>query len=110
MGIKTVLIFGKSLSLAGIGACLKLEKGLNVEFVDPQDLGVRQRLEEVNPDVILFDLWNPPNDLDLSLLRKQPDLLLIGLDPSKDEVLILKGQSNRVMSTGELSKLISNQT
>jgi hypothetical protein len=107
---KGVLIFGKSLSLAGIGACLKLEKGLNVEFVDPQDLHALQCLADMNLDTILFDSGNPPNDLDLRLLRKQPDLLLIGLDPSRDEVLILKGQSSRGMTTGESSKLISNQT
>jgi hypothetical protein len=107
---KGVLIFGKSLSLAGIGACLKLDKGLNVEFVDPQDLHALQCLADMNLDTILFDSGNPPNDLDLRLLRKQPDLLLIGLDPSSDEVLILKGQCSRVMSTGELSQLILNQT
>ena len=108
MGIKSVLIFGKSLSLAGIGACLKLEKGLNVEFVDPQDPVVRQRLEEVNPDVILFDLGDPPNDLDLTLLHTKPGLLLLGVDPSSDEVFVLKGLHNRVVTASELSKLIVN--
>ena len=108
MGIKRVLIFGKSLSLAGIGACLKLEKGLNVEFVDPQDPGVRQRLEEVNPDVILFDLGDPPSDLDLTLLHTKPGLLLLGVDASSDEVFVLKGLHNRVVSASELSKLIAN--
>jgi len=110
LGIKRVLIFGKSLNLAGIGACLKLEKDVTVEFIDPQDQDAKQYLAELNSDVILFDLGDPPNDLDLRLLRKQPDLLLIGVDPSSDEVLILKGQCSRVMSTGELSQLISNQT
>jgi len=110
LGIKRVLIFGRSLSLAGIGACLKREKGLNVAFIDPQDTEALQCLAEVNPDVILFDLGDPPNDLDLRLLRKQPDLLLIGVDPSSDEVLFLKGQSSRVVSADELRKLIANHT
>jgi hypothetical protein len=107
-GNKRVLIFGRSLNLAGIGACLKLENGLIVEFVDSQDPGVRQRLEEVNPDVILFDLGNPPNDLDLALLYTKPGLLLLGVDASSDELFFLKGLHNRVVSAKELSKLILN--
>ena len=108
MIMKSVLIFGRSLSLAGIGACLKLEKNLNVEFVNPQDPGARQRLEELNPDVILFDLGDPPNDLDFALLHTKPGLQLLGVDASSDEVFVLKGLHHRLVSAKELSKLIVN--
>jgi len=106
----SVLIFGRSLNLAGIGACLKLEKGLDVVVVDPQSSFAKQLLAEANPEVILFDLSDPPNDLDMGLLRKRPDLLLIGVDPSSDEVLVFRGQRSRVVTAEELSHLISNQT
>ena len=110
MGITSVLIFGKSLCLTGIGACLKLEKGLHVKLIDPEDPRAVQCLPEVNPDVILFDLGDPPDELDLRLLRKQPDWVLIGVAPSSDDLLMIKGQSNLVMRSGELSKLITNKT
>ena len=108
--VKSIVIFGRSLNLAGIGACLKKKQELDVLEIDPQDPDARKRLEEVTADVILFDLLDPPNDLDMALLRSKPGLLLIGVDPSSDEVLILKGQCSRVMTAGELSQLISNQT
>lgn len=107
---KTVLIYGKSLNLAGIGACLKHEEGLDVYEIDPRDTGARQRLEELTPGVILFDLSDPPNDLDMAFFHSKPGLLLIGVDPSSDDVLILTGKRSRVVTAGELSNLISNKT
>ncbi len=107
---KSVLIFGRSLNLAGIGACLKLEEGLNVYRIDPQDTAAKQHLEALTPEVIFFDLSDPPNDLNMVLMRNRPNILLIGVDPSSDEVFVFKGQRNRVVSAGELSKLISMHT
>ena len=111
MAFKTsVLIFGKSLYLAGIGVCLKNVEGLDVLKIDPQSPNAKQRLDALSPDALLFDLSNPPSDLDMALLRSNPDLLLIGVDPSNSEILVLKGQCSRVMTTNELNKLISCQT
>jgi len=106
---KSVVIFGRSLNLAGINACLQQDEGLDVLQIDPSDPDARLRLEALTPEVILFDLSDPPNDIDMVLLRNKPGLLLIGVDPSSDEVLILKGQCSSVMTAGELSQLISNQ-
>jgi hypothetical protein len=107
---KSVVIFGKTLNLAGISACLKHEEDLVVFEIDPQDPDARQQLEAMTPDVIFFDLSDPSSDLDMVLLRSKPGLLLIGVNPSKDEVIFLKGHSSRVFTTGDLSKLISNHT
>ena len=107
---KSVVIFGRSLTLAGMGACLKQEEGLDVFEIDPQDSDARQRLEALEPVVILFDLSDPPNDLDLAFFRSKPGLLLIGVDPSSDEVLFLKGQRSKVVTAGELSQLILNHS
>jgi hypothetical protein len=65
---------------------------------------------ELTPEIILFYFSHPFNDLLVKLLREQPDLLLIGVDPSSDDVLVLKGQRSRVMSGGELSKRITSKT
>ncbi|MDF1519775.1 MAG: hypothetical protein P1P73_04770 [Brevefilum sp.] len=86
---KSVVIFGRSLYLAGIGACLKREHGLDVCEIDPQDPVARQSLEAMTPAVILFDLSDPPGDLDMGLLKQQP---------------------SKVVTVEELSKLNANQT
>ena len=109
-GVKKVLIVGSSLSLAGIGACLKLEDNLDVDCVDPHDSCFLEHLEVFAPQAIIFDLRNLPIDLDMDLLRQQPGLLMIGVDPSSDEVFLLKGQCRKVVTTGELTQLISEHT
>ena len=103
---KKVLIYGRSLNLEGIGVSLKLEGNLDVIVVEA---GEQNCLHEINPEVVLFDLANPPKELNLALLRKQPGLLLIGVDPSSDEVLVLTGQRNRIVSACELAQLVSAQ-
>ena len=106
----SVLIYGRSLNLAGMGACLKHVEGLDVLEIDPSDPDARLRLEVLTPEVILFDLADPPNDLDLAFFRRIPGLLLIGVDPSSDDVLILKGQCSKAMSVNALSQLITSET
>ncbi len=88
--------------------CLGLDDSLDVVFIDPQDLNDRQSLAESGPEAIIFDLTNPPIDLDMDLLRPRPGLLLIGVDPSSDEVFVLKGQRSKVVTAYELTKLIAN--
>ena len=106
----SVLIYGRSLNLAGMGACLKHVAGLDVLELDPSDPDARQRLKVLTPQVILFDLADPPNDLDLAFFPRKSGLLLIGVDPSSDDVLILKGQYSKAMSADALSQLITSET
>jgi len=107
---RKVLIYGRSLYLAGISACLEPNESLEVKFIDPHGLQAKQSLDEFNPETILFDLTDPPNDLDMDLLQQRSGLLLIGVDPSSDEVFVLKGHHNRVVTAGELTQLIANHT
>ena len=103
---KKVLIYGRSLNLEGIGVSLKLDGNLDVIVIEP---GEQNSLEDLNPEVVLFDLAEPPEELNLALLRKQPGVLLIGVEPCSDEVMVLTGQRNRIVSVSELAKLVSTQ-
>jgi hypothetical protein len=104
---KRVVVYGNSLNMAGIAASLKVDASLSVVCIDPHALTARQHLDEINPAAIAFDLRDPSSDLDLTLLRARPDLLLIGVDPSSDEVLILSGQFTRKLSGRDLAGLVS---
>lgn len=103
---KCVLVYGKSLNLAGIAASLRLNANLDVRLIDPQDPHAKTKLAACVPQTIIYDLTDLPADLDLKLLQDQPDILLIGVDPSCDEVLVLTGQRSRVMTAGELASLV----
>lgn len=103
---KKVLIYGRSLNLEGIGVSLKLDGNLDVIVIEP---GEQNSLEDLNPEVVLFDLAEPPEELNLALLRKQPGVLLIGVEPCSDEVLVLTGKRSKVVSVSELANLVSAQ-
>jgi hypothetical protein len=104
---KRVVVYGNSLNMAGIAVSLKVDASLSVVCIDPHALTARQHLNEINPAAIAYDLADPPSELDLTLLRAWPDLLLIGVNPSSDEVLVLSGQFTRILSGRDLAGLIS---
>jgi hypothetical protein len=105
---KSVLVYGKSLNLAGIVACLKGDADLDVHFIDPYQLNTREVLKNLEPETVIYDLTDPPADLDISLLGERPGLLLVGVDPSSNEVLVLTGKRNRVVTASELTHLVSH--
>jgi hypothetical protein len=70
----------------------------------------RQRqavLDAFNPETIIYDLTDPPPDIDLALLGDRPGTQLIGVDPSSDEVLVLTGKRSRAVTMGELTALVA---
>lgn len=104
---KRVLIFGKSLNLAGLAACLKADANLDVHFIDPYQLSTREVMEKFYPEAIIYDLNDPPRDLELVLLADRPGTQLIGVDPSSDDVLVLTGKRSRVVTANELVSLVA---
>ena len=107
---RRVLVFGRSLNLAGLTACLRQDSSLDVLFLDPKDPACKGSLDDFNPETILFDLSDPPDGLDLRLLRKRPGVLLVGVDPCSDEVLVLSGRRSKVLTAGELAQLITHHS
>lgn len=105
---KCVLVYGRSLNLAGIAASLKLDADLDVRWVDPHQRNARDVLAELVPETIIYDLTDPPTDLDLALLGDRPGTLLIGVDPSSNVVLVVTGQRSRVVTAGELVALVAD--
>ena len=96
--------------MAGIAISLTVEASLEVVCVDPNSPTARPRLTEINPAVSVFDLSDPVLDLDITLLRKQPGLLLIGVDPSSDEVLLLSSRSTQALSVADLLGIVVHQS
>jgi hypothetical protein len=45
--------------------------------------------------------------VDLDLLKSRPHTLLIGVDPSSDDVLVLTGKRSRVVTANELAALVA---
>ncbi len=95
--------------MAGIAVSLKADPSLEVVCIDPHSPTARQSLSELNPAAIAFDMVDPPPNLDVALLHEQPGLLLIGVDPSSNELLILSGRPQQAMSVSDLIAVIDQK-
>ena len=103
---RRVAVYGNSLHMAGIAASLKEDTSLEVLRVNPDSLNARQSLDENDLAAIVFDLSDPPLRPDVTLLRDRPGLLLIGVDPSRDEMLVLSSQPAQALSMADLVSAI----
>jgi len=101
-----VVVYGSSLNMATVTASLKTDQDLEVICIDPRAPAARQYLRELNPAVIAFDLNDPSQTMDVILLRKRPEVLLIGVNPTTDEILVLSSRPQQARSASDLIEVI----
>jgi hypothetical protein len=102
-----VAVCGGSLHMAALAASLRAHPDVEVTRIPANEVALSQRLDELAPTVVAFDLDELPGDLAISLLRDRPELVLIGADPSSDRMLLLSGRQERPVSAAELLQAIT---
>jgi hypothetical protein len=115
-----VILYGDTLILAGMQASLSESPNLEVIVLDPAMGNPADRLCSLHPAAVIFDLESLA-DLPLAFLQQlrlqeQPGLqeqsrlpqplLLIGVDPSMNEILVLSGQSKQALRMADLVHVI----
>jgi hypothetical protein len=103
---RQVAVYGNSLNMAGIVVSLKADTTLEVLCINPDSPDAWQSLDENDLAAIVFDLSDPLGRLDVTLLRDRPGLLLIGVDPSRDEMLVLSSHPAQALSVADLVNVI----
>jgi hypothetical protein len=103
---RRVAVYGNSLNIAGIVASLKADTTLEVLCVNLVSPNARQSLDENDLAAIVFDLGDPPLRPDFTLLRNRPGLLLIGVDSSRNEMLVLSSYPAQALSMADLVRVI----
>jgi hypothetical protein len=92
---------------ANLRGCAGLEVlQLDAEAFDPAQGMCGIRPDAVVPDAVIVDLSAAQPKSIAVLLRKYPGLLLIGVDPASDELLVLSSHPARALSTGALLEII----
>ena len=104
-----VVLYGNSLFLPGIRAELVGRADfelLTVAADHPDAIGlIRQR----GPAAVVFDLAAAQPDFSVALLQDRPELILIGVDPSSDKVLVLSGRQEQPASAADLLGVIRRE-
>ncbi len=105
---RKVVLYGDSVVLAGMGATLERYPRLEVISLAVPPATTPRQLDDLCPSVVVLDLGMVKTDFVFALLSDHPDLLLIGLDPGGDRLLVLSGQHARGLATEDLVRLIES--
>jgi len=105
--VVTVVLFGNSLALSGVGASLEANPGLRIVRVDEVDASAAA-LREPEPDVVVFDLATAQPDV-LALWRRHPQVLPIGVDLLTQQAVVFSRQSARALTTDDLLRVIETR-
>ena len=104
-----LVFYGNSVFLAGIKAELERRVALELITVETGCPDVTDLIRTRKPRAVLFDLGTGPLDYVIQLLRGQPGLLLIGVDASSNEMLVLSGHPQQALSIADLVEVINQK-
>lgn len=97
-----VVLYGNSVFLDAIRAGLPQDARLQLVTVAPAGSEAARLISAHHPDAVVFDRCLAEPDFTLALLQAQPDLILVGVDPSSDKVIVLSGREEQPASPADL--------
>ncbi len=105
-----VILYGNSVFLAGIKAELESRGEFDVITIAADGSSVDALICARGADVVIFDLAAARPNFAVTLLRDSPGSLLIGVDPSSDQLLIVSGHQARAETTTDLVQLLAGRS
>jgi hypothetical protein len=105
-----LVLYGNSVFLAGIKTELGRHSSLELITIEAGLPGAAERIRDLNPCALLFDLSAAQPDFAIPLLRDRPSLVLIGVDACSDEMLVLWPHKERAVNVGDLLTVIGQET
>lgn len=104
-----VLLYGNSLLLSGIGVGLQAEDRFEIVTL-PRSLPGARDVEELAPDVIVFDVETPGTAAAFSALDSHSDLLILGVSSDRNIVRLWSSRQYRELSIKGLAALIESRS
>jgi hypothetical protein len=107
--IRKVVLYGSDLVVSSIGANLQDRERFRLMQIHPLLPDALDRLDAVHPDVVLFDLTLVQTDFSTTVLRRNPRLLLIGIDLTNNKMFVLSGEESRLLTQEDLLRMIEKR-
>jgi hypothetical protein len=101
-----LVLYGNSVFLAGLRAALSRYSTLEMITIESGHPGAAASIQAFSPRAVIFDRSGAQPDFALGFLCDRPNLLLIGVDTSSDEIAILTLHNEHVSSVTELVNVI----
>jgi len=108
-GVRVLALCGDSLLIEGIEASLKGREGMEIVLLDTSQPGAVQVLDQLSPDMIVFDLTPGQLSCVFTYLQTHSDVVLIGLDIHSDLALFLSAEWRMLPSVADLMQVIKAQ-
>ncbi len=108
--MRKVLLYGNSLVVSTVEASLQACGDLELVRVLAGSADTAARLSALAPAAIIFDRVTTRPDLILALLDLLPQALLIGINPSSDQVLVLSSRREWAVAPADLLHVIDRET
>ena len=103
---RIIVLYGPSLSVAAIGSGLAGQPGWRTITVEPTAPDAARHLRELRPDVVLYDLAAAQPETTLLLMKECPGLLLIGIDLTNNQAMVLSCEQPKLFTTDDFMQLI----
>jgi DNA-binding NarL/FixJ family response regulator len=97
-------LYGNSLFIASLEACLRDRKELAVVRIDVTVPDAMEHLATLCPDVVICDLDASQAEFVTSFLREHPGLPLLGL--TDNNVVVLSSQQYTALTANDLTQVI----
>jgi hypothetical protein len=101
-----LVLYGNSVFLAGIKAELNGRGVVELITVEAGCPDPAESIRMLDPCAVLFDFCAAQPDFAIPLLRARPGLILVGIDPNMDQMLLLSGQRVTALSATDLMELV----
>jgi hypothetical protein len=106
MARRRVILYGRSVILGTVGVSLERYADLEIIPLSPPLPGAEE-LEALAPDVILFDVDAGRPEAAFTLLETWPNLLLVGVNPESDQIVLWSSSRGSALVTEDLVRVIS---
>ena len=101
-----IALLGESLLMDGVAVSLEDREVLEVMRLDASIPDIGGCLRFLAPDVVVFELDIPQYSSIVSLLRQQPGIRLLGLEPDSNRVVVLNSRHHSARTMGDLYHVV----
>ena len=105
-----VVLYGNSMFLAGAQASLSSEQGFQFISLDVACENAAERLIQLAPQVLIFDMATTNSESVLPFLSHCPTLRLVGLDTTRNIVTLYSSEQFIELTFGDLAQIIKHST
>ncbi len=106
MNPRRVIFFGRTMFLSGIEENLRDKNIVESVRVDDSQPDALQTLREMMQVTLVYDASVKALADFSSLLKEFPNLVLVGVDPSKESALVLSSAQPTVLDMDQLTQVI----